>query len=168
MMRALSLTLRDTRAAAGAEMALMLPMLLALLFGGMEGAHFMWSEHRLVKAVREGARFASRQDIDAFDCGTQEIEEGVATAIANVTRTASLDGAGKPKLPGWTDNSTVVATVAPCDEETATGIYNEVSGGARIVTVSATVKYDSLFLKMGFIPSAISLQAFSEAAVMGT
>ena len=35
--------LSDTRGAAAVEMALMLPLLLALLFVGFEGGYFLWN-----------------------------------------------------------------------------------------------------------------------------
>ncbi|HSG55028.1 MAG TPA: TadE/TadG family type IV pilus assembly protein, partial [Paracoccaceae bacterium] len=58
--------IKDTRASAATEFALSLPMMLALMFVGMEAGHFFWTEHKLVKAVRDGARFAARSQIDSL------------------------------------------------------------------------------------------------------
>ena len=52
--------IRDTRAAAAVEMALILPMAFALLFTTMEAGYYFQTEHKAIKYVREGARYASR------------------------------------------------------------------------------------------------------------
>ena len=51
---------RDSRGAAAAEMALVLPLLLVILFGSLELGNYFMNEHTLIKAVRDGARFAGR------------------------------------------------------------------------------------------------------------
>ena len=51
-------------------MALVVPLMLTLMFGGLEGAYYLWNEHIAIKAVRDGARFASRQPFTKYDCGT--------------------------------------------------------------------------------------------------
>ena len=50
MIRFLRLFLRDTAGVAAAELALMLPLLTLLLFGGMELSNLMWAEHQVVKS----------------------------------------------------------------------------------------------------------------------
>ena len=52
--------------AAAAEMALALPLLLILICGCAELGNYFLDEHRLIKAVRDGARYAARQDIGNF------------------------------------------------------------------------------------------------------
>jgi hypothetical protein len=61
MMGRLGLLSYDCRGAAAAEMALVLPLLLIILFGSLELGNYFMNEHTLVKAVRDGARFAGRQ-----------------------------------------------------------------------------------------------------------
>ena len=56
MTRALGLFLHDTRANAAVEMALVAPLLLAILFGSVELGNYFMNEHELIKAVRDGAR----------------------------------------------------------------------------------------------------------------
>ena len=46
--------------AVAAEMALVTPMLIVLMFAGFEAGHFLWSEHKAVEGVRAGVRYASR------------------------------------------------------------------------------------------------------------
>ena len=49
----------DRRGAAAAEMALVTPLLLVILFGAVELGNYFYNEHIVVKAVRDGARFAA-------------------------------------------------------------------------------------------------------------
>jgi len=52
------LLLRNNRAASGAEFALVLPLLLVLLFGVIDGGRFLWEFNRAEKATQMGARYA--------------------------------------------------------------------------------------------------------------
>ena len=165
-MRRTSSFLRDTRGTASVEMALMLPMLMALLFAGMEGGYYFWSEHRVVKAVRDGARYAGRQSFDQYDCSAASTTTATNTAIRNLTRTGTLNGSGAPLIPGWADAQTTV-TVAPCNTATATGLFLSQANGAVRVTVSADVPYRSLFSSLGFTTATLRLRASQQAVVMG-
>ena len=69
MMRRLRHLSSDSRASVAVEMALVVPLLITLMFGGLEGAYYLWNEHIAIKAVRDGARFASRQPFTKYDCG---------------------------------------------------------------------------------------------------
>ena len=158
--------LRNSNGAAAVEMALMLPLLVTLLFGGMEGGYYFWSEHRVIKAVRDGARYAGRQSFDQYNCGAASIVGATNTAIKNLTRTGTLDGTGAPLIPGWVDGNTTV-TVAPCNTATATGLFLTQANGAIRVTVSTDVAYRSLFSSLGFTTATLRLRASQQAVVMG-
>ena len=158
--------LRNSDGTAGAEMALMLPLLVALLFGGMEGGYYFWSEHRVVKAVRDGARYAGRQSFDQYDCGASSVVGATNTAIKNLTRTGTLDGTGAPLVPGWTDSQTTV-TVAPCRTSADQGLFRGQPNGATRVIVSADVPYRSLASSLGISTAALRLRASEQAVVMG-
>ena len=149
-------------------MALVLPMLMILLFGGLEGANYLWREHTVLKAVRDGARYASRQSFDKFDCDSGTVSDSTTEQqIQNLTRTGTTDGTGLPKVPNWTLNSMVTVAVA-CDAAKNTGLYTELPDGAPIVTVSGVIPaYKSLFLSLGFTTAGLGLRASSQAAVMG-
>ena len=153
--------LYDRSGAAAAEMALVLPLLIVILFAGFEGGHFMWSEHKVVKAVRDGARYAGRQSLDACTAGIANQDN-----IQILTRTGTLDPTAAPVVPGWTDNSTVTVSIS-CDAGTTTGIYKSQASGAPRVTVSASVPYPDLFGSIGFPTDGLILNAEAEAAVMG-
>lgn len=55
--------LRDTRAASAAEFGLILPLLLVLLFGIIDGGRFLWEYNRAEKATQMGVRYAAVTDL---------------------------------------------------------------------------------------------------------
>ncbi|HEU4651862.1 MAG TPA: TadE/TadG family type IV pilus assembly protein, partial [Croceibacterium sp.] len=158
--------LSDCRGSPAAEFVLVLPIVLALMFGGLEAGHFFWTEHKLVKAVRDGARFASRLPVeDLCEGDTVVMDADVEANIQNITATGALSG-GTPKVPGW-DPTDVTVTVG-CQEFVSTGIFTALGGAAPMVTVSTgSVPYPSLFAGLGFIDSSFDLSARSSAAVLG-
>jgi len=151
---------RHQGGAAAAEMALVLPLLLIIMFGGFEAGHYFYTEQKIIKAVREGARYAGRLPFDQFTCSTANREAD----IQEVTRTGLLSG-GTPLISGW-ENDDITVTVG-CDATATSGIFTSLAGGARIVTVSATADYPSLFEALGFIDSTASVNASAQAVVMG-
>jgi Flp pilus assembly protein TadG len=147
-------------------MAVVAPLLIILMFGSMELGWYFYSEHVVVKAVRDGARFASRQSFADFTCSS--VDATVKTEIQRVTRTDSVDGTGTPRLANWTDDNSVDVTPACVDN--SAGTYSAIYDGLAsvpVVTVTATVPYTSLFGLLGFTTSNRQLQAVSETAVMG-
>jgi hypothetical protein len=54
---------RDTRAAAGAEFALVLPVLLIFLFSIIDGGRFLWEVNQAEKATQAGVRVAAVTDM---------------------------------------------------------------------------------------------------------
>jgi Flp pilus assembly protein TadG len=158
--------LHDRRGSAAAEFALALPMMLALMFGGFEAGHFFWTEHKLVKAVRDGARFASRLPVeDLCDGATVVMTSATEDLIQNVTATGVLTD-GRSKVPGWDPND--VNVTVGCQDFVATGIYTGLGEAAPMVSVSTGgVGYPSLFGQLGFIDSTIQMNARASAAVVG-
>lgn len=153
----------DKRGAAAAEMAIVLPLLVTLLFGSFELGKYFLDAHRVQQAVRDGARFAGRQGFVDMPCG------GTATAdaqIKNLVRTGTTASGGTPRLTYWTNPATITVTITCASTGTysAAGIYTIVAGGARRVTVNATVPYDSL---LGLRLTGANINARSESAVMG-
>lgn len=154
-----------SKAAAGAEMALVTPLLMVIMFGAFEAGNFFWNQHVITNAVREGARFAGRKPLAEFDAETCAPSSSVVTDTQNVTRTGSVSG-GNVRVNGWTDANSVTVT-AVCSETTTAGIYQNQPAGAPVVTVTATVPYESLFGTLGFTTANLTLQANAQAAVMG-
>ena len=153
----------DRRGAAGAEMVFVVPILAALMFGSFELGRYFLDQHVVVKAVRDGARFAARQKFTNMPCGgTSSVE----STIKNIVRFGNASGSGGPRLDYWTNSNTITVSVA-CTTGTYSGIYNGLAAGAPVVRVSARVPYTSLFGTLGFNTTGITLNAKSEAAVMG-
>ena len=163
MIRALAF-LRDTRGAAAAEMALMIPLLLTLMFVGFEAGHYFYTEHKVIKAVREGARYAGRQPWGFINC-TDPIDAAAESRIKQVTLTGTLTGT-VPRVPGMTlDSITVKRGCANAYE--GLGIFKGTADGAPLVLVEARTAYPSLFEQLGLLKSSIDVQASAQAVVSG-
>lgn len=165
--------LRNERGGAAAEMALLVPLLTVILFASLEGGHFLWSEHKVLKGVRDGARFAGRQSFVDVDCASNAFADSAVTdAVVAVTRTGftdgdnpSVNGSDNPVVAGWTDDQVTVSI--DCDDTLTTGIYRELADGAPRVTITASVDYPSLFGSVGFDSLGLTLNGEAQAAVMG-
>ena len=162
--------LRDEAANAAAEMAMVAPLLLILMMGCAELGNYFWNEHTLLKAVRDGARFAARQSFANYpDCST------VATTMRDNTRNVVMygylsDTSGYKLTPNISAINVTVGTscATTAGGQTMTGLYKDQPNGAQIVTVSATVTYRPIFaMALGFSGVSKSLYADSQAAVTG-
>ena len=147
-------------------MAMVAPLLMILMLGAMELGHYFYSQHVVVKAVRDGARYASRHDFSNFTCPST-VNPTVESNTQNVTRTNQVAAGGNPRLAAWTLNSSVFVTMR-CDTSGTYGsFYTGLGAGVPVVKVRAVVPYSSLFSVIGFNSVGLQMQAESEAAVMG-
>lgn len=159
---------RDRRGSAAAEMALVAPLLCAVLIGSVELGSFFYNEHILVKAVRDGARYAGRQSFSYYGCSG----EPTGTVVANtraLVRT-SLLASGTDRFPDIEDNDITLSTSCKTSQsgQNMTGIYRGKATGAPIVTVSARVDYEPVIgAAFGFSGVGLKLNASQQAAVMG-
>lgn len=157
---------RSDAGTAAAEMALVTPLLIILMFGAFELGNYFLSEHVVVKAVRDGARYAARQAFSNYTCPST-VNTTMRTNVQELTRTGKVTG-GTARLRGWTNNSTVtVAITCQAVGTTYSGVYNGMTN-IPVVTVTASVPYDPLFNSLGFTSSSLLLNAESQSAVMGT
>ncbi len=165
---------RDQRAAAAVEMALVFPLLLIIGMGGVEVGNYFLNEHRLVKAVRDGARFAGRQDFSNY-AGCNGTAANVPTALKNnvksIVQTGLLSG-GNDLLANWSSATFTVQMTCTSSVGTQTlgGIYTNTSGGQppAVVIVTATVPYAPIAISgFGFKAKGYNLYAQQQAAVMG-
>lgn len=163
MMRALAF-LRDTRGAAAAEMALMIPLLLIFMFVGFEAGHYFYTEHKVIKSVREGARYGGRLPWGNFPCGGS-ISGAAESQIKQVTRTGTTTGTAA-RVPGMALDDITVTYRCDTDYE-GDGIFKGTTGGAPILLVEARTAYPSLFEQLGLLDSSIDVQASAEAVVNG-
>lgn len=184
MMRRLLGFLRDSQAAAAAELALVTPLLLILMTGSFELGNLFMDQQSLEKQVRDGARYAARLTISkSYVCPTAVFEDtGYAAKVINVTKTGAVSGTGLSRWPAsyWartcsSGNPTVVVSlrcVAKNQIDTAgngtTGIYSTLPGTTiPVVKVSAEVKYRSMLALIGFNATNVCMTAESEAPVQG-
>lgn len=157
-----------TKGAAAAEMALILPLSMLLIFSGLETGHFFYQEHQVIKGLRDGGRWAARQSFDAANCrnGTaQQFGGPTQTQIKNLVRTGSLTG-GTPRVSGWANTDISVTVTCPTATVSQTGIYDATERAPQ-VTISTTFNYDSLFNGLGVITDSASLNASHQATMMG-
>lgn len=148
----------------GVEMALVTPVILILMFGLVDLGNYFMSEHVVVKAVRDGARYASRRGFGEYSCAS--VSTDVVTKTRDITRTGTING-GTARLVGWTDPTSVTLTVRCDSSGTYSGIYKGVATGVPVVKVAAVVPYNSLFKHFGITTTTINLTAASEVPVMG-
>ena len=170
MIRSPTALMQCVRGTAAAEMALVAPMLITLMFGSFELGNYFLSEHVVVKAVRDGARFAGRLPFSEYDCANSA-NSLRNDKIQNVVRTGQVAeiSPDSPRLNGWTnalEDSTITVTVV-CSAGTTGGIYNGKAGGAPVVTVSASVPYSSLLGTVGLANPDLTLNAYAQATVNG-
>lgn len=147
--------LTDASGAAGAEMALMLPLLLALMFGALEGGHFLWREHQVVMAAREGARYAARLDL-ADDC-TDAVSDTAEDRVTDLVQ---------EKLGTGATVDLQLDCYVPADADDVQGLYADQVNGAPVVTVAVNADYRSLFVTLGFATGGMKLNAWSRSPVI--
>lgn len=171
MMRHLNRLLSDRSAAAAAEMALVLPLLLLLLFGSVELGYYFASEHVVEKAVRDAARYAGRLPLNDFDCSVPSVDSTAQQQIQRVARFGDPSGTTGARLGGWTDDTMTTVTLF-CDTDTThsyvnNGLYLDFADGVPVVTVTSTVPYPTLFGLIGVGRATLTLNASQQAAVFG-
>lgn len=174
-MKRLRTLLSDPAGAAAAEMAMIAPLLIILMFGSMELGNYFLDVHAVSKQVSDGARFASRLPLASVgNCPSTVFEDTDAnTKIANVTKTGSVDGTASGRFASnfWTAcggaTSAVTVSMRCVDKSLYGGVYTGLAGNIPVVKVSADIAYPSLFGAIGFDPSSLCVRAESEAAVIG-
>lgn len=166
--RALRRLMASSGGAAAAEMALVTPLLLLIMASGLEVGNYFMDEHRLVKAVRDGARFAARKDFTNFATCDASPGGTVVTDTQNLVRTSYLSG-GTDQLSNWSGGTIAVTTRCSTGNGSVTyaGIYKDMASGARKVEVSASVTHLPLLAPFGINLIGSTLNAKQEAAVAG-
>ncbi len=156
------------RGAAAAEMALIAPVAVLILFTTLEAAHYFYAEHQVVKGLRDGARYAARQSFDDINCrnGTPSIiPNDLQTDIKNLTRTGKIDG-GSARVSGWIDADITLSVTCPTSTEAESGLFDS-GEPAPQVNIATTLNYDSLFNGLGIVTDSAVLTGTQQATVMG-
>jgi len=149
-------------------MALVAPLLCAILIGSVELGSFFYNEHILTKAVRDGARFAARQSFTNYGCTGAP----GGTVLANtraLVRTSLLSGSDRfADIQNGDITVTTRCTTTVGAQDIRSGIYNGMTAGAPVVTVQAVVDYTPVIgAAFGFSGVGLHLNAKQEAAVTG-
>ena len=153
--------------AAAAEMALVAPLLLILLFGSVETGNYFLDQHVLTKAVRDGARYAARRDFADFtSCASSgEVAPDVEEKTENIIMSGSISA---PATSPRVDNLSRDLIDVSCRSVLGySGIYRGAEDGAPVVVVAASVEYKPLLAPAIFDFSKLKLNARSQAAVSG-
>ncbi len=162
--------IRNRQGSAAAEMVLVTPLLLVIMFGSVELGNYFYNNHIVIKGVRDGARYASRRAFANYTCPGAVVsnDDGVLDATRRVTRTGQATSGGTARLWTWTNDNMVDVTVECTDNsaEDYKGIYTGLAN-VPVVRVSATVPYGSLLSGLGFDSTALTITAVSEAPVTG-
>ena len=161
MRRAKSFGINQSGAAA-AEMALILPLALALLFTTFEGAYYMICEHQVIKGVRNAARYTARLDLSNFTCPGGTFNGNTAT-VQNLTRTGALTG-GTAMVQGWVNSNVTVAVTCASGQG---GIYAATGGNAPQVRISTRLAYPSMMSSLGFTNATLYIGAEAQSPVIG-
>lgn len=158
--------LKCTSGAAAAEMALILPLAVLMLFTTLESGHWLYAQHQVVKGLRDGARYAARQSFDDVNCRSgPAISTAVVDATREITRTGRLSG-GTARVAGWDAADITVTVTCPVSAESQTGIFDS-GEPAPQVNVSTSTGYNSLFNGLGVITDSVNLVGEQQAVVMG-
>ena len=166
--------LRDARANAAAEMALVTPLLLIIMLGCTELGNYYRSEHVLLKAVRDGARFAARQSFSNYNScattGTDLSSSTVGTNTKTIVEKGSLDSTQPDLLPNWSTATfkLTCTSKASAGGQTMSGLYQNNPNGGELVAVETTLTYRPIIaVALGFSGVGYQLYAQSQAAVTG-
>ncbi|HEX6218414.1 MAG TPA: TadE/TadG family type IV pilus assembly protein [Sphingomicrobium sp.] len=177
---------RAENGAAAAEMAMVFPFILILMFGALELGNLFLDEHALAKQVRDGARYASQLSLsEDFACESDVFEadpdSDAHDDIIKVTKDGSLSDSNEARWTTYWDrtcddgNPTLSVNVRCVDKDEidkdadgTTGIYTSLPGDdIPVVTVNGAVKYRSVLASIGIDATNICLRAESDVALAG-
>jgi Flp pilus assembly protein TadG len=147
--------LSDQRGSSAAEMVLMMPLLVLLLFGSVEIGYYFYTEHRVIDLARNYSRFAARRVALQETCPS-------ATAVkAEILARLPLD---MPFITDWSTSSDVTIV---CDSGVTTGIYASTGRQGPVVTVKTQGTYPTMFAFLGFTDARWTVSATQNAALIG-
>lgn len=147
------------------------PLLILIMFSSLELGKYFWDEHLVLKAVRDGARFAARQSFATMPCGGPATNE---TQIKNLVRfgKTTVTGSDRPRLHYWSTNNNITVTIT-CYANAGVdgarvydGIYTS-RPNVPVVRVAAAVPYTPVVGSFGFNVTGLTLNAYSESTVFG-
>jgi Flp pilus assembly protein TadG len=145
-----STRVRRQRGLATVEFAICAPILFLMMFATAELGRLLFQYNTLVKAVRDGARYAATAATNSTRVVT--IDNAKLTATRNLVVTGNTAGSGTPLLPGLSVND-----------------VNLTNNGNGFISVSATYDYQPMLgapLPMFGFGDAIDLSMELSAVVI--
>ena len=139
--------------AAASEFALMLPLLVILLFAGVEIGRVLHDYHTVSKSVRDAGRYAARWHFACPD--TVYTDPDVVANTRNLALTGRVSGDGDYLLALWDEPETVTVTLTCSDNGGWEGLYSETQ--VRSVNVRAEVPFEFLFASLLGLPGRLTL-----------
>ena len=140
---------RSEKGTAAVELAMCLPLLMVLLFAGIEAGRLLIDFQSVSKSLRDSARYLSQIPITCTAPGTNNTLASVIDTAANETIARNLAFTGTPDtptssgdylLPYWTGASNLTMTVDCVTNAAYQGVYEGVPLIAQ-VTVAASVPF---------------------------
>ncbi len=134
---------RDKSAGPLAEIAMVIPLFLVLIFGAMEMTNLLYQQHTITKGVQEAARYAARSPAVRSSGTCPPTGANWTTVSGNATSIATRDGmAGGLLLPNFTAATISISVV--CGSATGLITSNPAAGTVPVVRVTAAVPARSL------------------------
>ena len=156
----------DERGVAMIEMAVVLPVLLAIGLGVIEFGNAIFSQHLIANGVRDAARYiAGLPQVDADDNSLRSVNEAPAKSIALTGETSGTNY----RVSWWNDPVSMV-TITYDDVANDDGSGGQLYRGGNIittVTVEANVPYQQLGFLAFFGLSAPTLRVSHQERVYG-
>lgn len=140
---------KDQRATSVLEMTVMLPFLIALVFGVIEFGRALQDYHTINKSMRNAARFLARVKVDCQDPPSTTcsfVDPGNVTLAKNLALTGYVSG-GTPMVSYWTDPNSIKVQLVPYDNTAGDYVIpNQINqtGNFPRIEVTATVPFQDL------------------------
>lgn len=163
---------QNTQAVAAVEMVLIMPLAVLLIVSAMEAGHYLYTEHQVIKGVRDASRFAARLPFATYGCTAVSGEADLPDTnpawqtVANVAVYGNVSGTGQPRIATWTATTADVTIRVACYDVEGGGIYSA-EGVAPQIAVIGRPAYPSLFRALAGFPVTLRLYARQQALGVG-
>lgn len=145
---------RDEAGAALIEFTILAPFLISLALGMTELGRFLYQYQMVLEGLRDAGRYIARLDPTN---GTNQ------SNAANLAVTATIDGTGAVRVPGWTaGNVSFLIT----DVSNTSGTYRG-PANIQVIEVRTTFNYSSVGFLSALGLGPISVAAAHEQRVIG-
>ena len=134
-----SCALRAVRGNVAVELALLAPILMALLVGAVDFSSMIYEQMRLASAVRTGVQFTLQSDFSAQDL------DGVAATLCSNTEGLADIREAVCDATGLDQSQVTVTPSCECADGSSVDCTATCSDGSVYVNVAAQVEFQTLF-----------------------